>query len=229
MRTRVRRYCKESTCQCRRHRRLGFDPQVGKIPWRKKWQPTQYSCLGNHTDRGAWQATVHGITKSWTPLRRHIGTLEASVAARETRHVRSSGIEPVSSAVEMCSLNHWTTRQVPIILFFFFIFFYLFIFFNIILLIAANITKHLTCPDTNLKCLTYFNSLNSLDNPMEVVLMITTILQIRNMKHKKQVSPLLRSRAGILVPSQSKSVTRVCTINLQATGPHFSQTPVLTA
>ena len=28
---------KESTCQCRRCR---FDPWVGKIPWRRKWQPT---------------------------------------------------------------------------------------------------------------------------------------------------------------------------------------------
>ena len=26
--------------QCRRHRRPGFDPQVGKIPWRRPWQPT---------------------------------------------------------------------------------------------------------------------------------------------------------------------------------------------
>ena len=31
---------KESTCQCRRHRGCGFDPGVGKIPWRRKWQPT---------------------------------------------------------------------------------------------------------------------------------------------------------------------------------------------
>ena len=31
---------KELTCQCRRHRRLRFDPWFGKIPWRKKWQPT---------------------------------------------------------------------------------------------------------------------------------------------------------------------------------------------
>ena len=31
---------KESTCQCRRFRRLGFDPCVRKIPWRRKWQPT---------------------------------------------------------------------------------------------------------------------------------------------------------------------------------------------
>ena len=26
--------------QCRSHRRPGFDPWVGKIPWRRKWQPT---------------------------------------------------------------------------------------------------------------------------------------------------------------------------------------------
>jgi len=31
---------KESTCQCRRHRRGGFDLWVEKIPWRRKWQPT---------------------------------------------------------------------------------------------------------------------------------------------------------------------------------------------
>ena len=31
---------KESTCQCRRHKRHGFDPWVRKIPWRKAWQST---------------------------------------------------------------------------------------------------------------------------------------------------------------------------------------------
>ena len=30
----------ESTCQCRRCKRCRFDSWVGKIPWRKKWQPT---------------------------------------------------------------------------------------------------------------------------------------------------------------------------------------------
>ena len=28
--------------------------------------PLQYSFLENPTDRGAWQATVHEVTKSWT-------------------------------------------------------------------------------------------------------------------------------------------------------------------
>ena len=31
---------KEPTCQCRRHKRRGFDPWVKKIPWRRAWQPT---------------------------------------------------------------------------------------------------------------------------------------------------------------------------------------------
>jgi len=39
----IPRWCsgKESTCQCRRTKRYGFDPREGrKIPWRRKWQPT---------------------------------------------------------------------------------------------------------------------------------------------------------------------------------------------
>ena len=31
---------KEPTCQCRRHKRPGFDLWVGTIPWRGEWQPT---------------------------------------------------------------------------------------------------------------------------------------------------------------------------------------------
>ena len=36
------RWCsgKESTCQCRRHKKCRFDPWVRKIPWGRKWQPT---------------------------------------------------------------------------------------------------------------------------------------------------------------------------------------------
>ena len=31
--------------------------------WRRKWQPTPIFCLENAMDRGAWQATVHGVSK----------------------------------------------------------------------------------------------------------------------------------------------------------------------
>ena len=56
---------KGSACQCRRH---GFDPCVGKIPQRRKWQPTPIFLPGESHGRRAWQATVHGGHKSQTWL-----------------------------------------------------------------------------------------------------------------------------------------------------------------
>ena len=45
------------------YRRLKFDPWVGKIPWRRKWQPTPVFLPENSMAREAWQATVHEVTK----------------------------------------------------------------------------------------------------------------------------------------------------------------------
>ena len=44
-----------------------FSPWVGKIPWRRKWQPTPvFLQVYNPTDRGVWWATVHRIAESDT-------------------------------------------------------------------------------------------------------------------------------------------------------------------
>ena len=40
----------------------------GRSPGEGNGNPLQYSCLEDPTDRGAWWATVHGVTKSWTRL-----------------------------------------------------------------------------------------------------------------------------------------------------------------
>ena len=48
----------------------GDVPWVGKIPWRRKWQPIPVFLPGEPMDRGAWQATVHGVTKNQTRLER---------------------------------------------------------------------------------------------------------------------------------------------------------------
>ena len=40
-----------------------FDPWVRKILWGRKWHPLQYPCLGNPTDREAWQPTDHEVTE----------------------------------------------------------------------------------------------------------------------------------------------------------------------
>ena len=57
---------KELICQCRMHQRCRVDPWVGKITWRRKWQPTSVFLPGleNPIDRGAWWATVHGVAES---------------------------------------------------------------------------------------------------------------------------------------------------------------------
>ena len=49
---------------------MRFDPWVGKIPGGGHGNPHQYSCLENPMGRGAWRATVHGVTKRRTWLKR---------------------------------------------------------------------------------------------------------------------------------------------------------------
>ena len=48
---------------CLQRRRPGFNPCVGKIPWRGNWQPTPVSSPGKSMDTRAWRATVHGLTR----------------------------------------------------------------------------------------------------------------------------------------------------------------------
>ena len=47
---------------------LGLIPGSGRSPGEGNGNPLQYSCLENSMDRGAWWATVHGVTKSQTRL-----------------------------------------------------------------------------------------------------------------------------------------------------------------
>ena len=65
----------ESTCQCRRHGKLGFDPWVGKIPWRRKWQPTPVFLLG----KSQGQRSLMGYSP-W-------GCKESDVTDRLSMHV----------------------------------------------------------------------------------------------------------------------------------------------
>ena len=56
---------KESTCNAGD---AGSIPGLGKFSGEGNGSPLQYSCLKNPMDRGAWWATVHGVTKSQTQL-----------------------------------------------------------------------------------------------------------------------------------------------------------------
>ena len=56
---------KETTCSVGD---LGLIPGLGRSPGGGHGNPLQCSCLENSMDRGAWWATVHGVTKSQTRL-----------------------------------------------------------------------------------------------------------------------------------------------------------------
>ena len=56
---------KESACNSGD---LGSIPGSGRSPGERHGNPLQYLCLENSMDRGAWQATVHGVAKIQTRL-----------------------------------------------------------------------------------------------------------------------------------------------------------------
>ena len=56
---------KESSCNAGD---LGLIPGFGRYPGEGNSNPLQYSFLENSMDGGAWQATVHGVSKSQTGL-----------------------------------------------------------------------------------------------------------------------------------------------------------------
>ena len=58
---------KESVCNARD---LGSIPGSRRSPGDGNGNPLQYSCVENPMDRGAWQAKIHGVPKSWTHLKR---------------------------------------------------------------------------------------------------------------------------------------------------------------
>ena len=47
---------------------MGSIPGSGRYPGKGNGNPLQYFCLENSMDRGAWWATVHVVTQSWTQM-----------------------------------------------------------------------------------------------------------------------------------------------------------------
>ena len=91
--------------------RLAFDPWVGKIPWRRTWQPTSVFLPGESLGRGAWRATVCGVTKSWTRLSECTHTHTHTHTRRDCRPRQHAcplcrpDAPSLGSAVCVCSLQ----------------------------------------------------------------------------------------------------------------------------
>ena len=71
---------KESACNAGD---LSLIPESGRSPGEESGNPLQYSCLENPMDGGAWQATVHRVTKSQTRLSDFPFTLILMMRVRE--------------------------------------------------------------------------------------------------------------------------------------------------
>ena len=91
---------KEPACQFRRYKRCGFDPWVGKIPWRRTWQPTPVILPGKPHRQRNWQVTKsymslcgHRVTKTWD-------TTEATYT--HTAHIRKEALPCLSREILEC-------------------------------------------------------------------------------------------------------------------------------
>ena len=49
----------------------GLIPRTGRFPKEENSNPLQYVCLDNPMARGAWRATIMGVSKSWMQLSIH--------------------------------------------------------------------------------------------------------------------------------------------------------------
>ena len=82
---------------------LGLFPGSGRSPGGENGNPLQYSCLENPMDRGAWRATVHGVTKSRTwPKRPHPSIFSGIIRNCQVlaRHYGDSGLLGPSSTLQ---------------------------------------------------------------------------------------------------------------------------------
>ena len=61
---------KEPACQYRRRKRCRFDPRVGKISWRRTWQPTPVSLPGEFHRQRSLASCSPRVTQSGTQLNR---------------------------------------------------------------------------------------------------------------------------------------------------------------
>ena len=68
----------------------GSIPGSGRSPGEGHGNPLQYSCLENPMDRGAWRATVHGVTKSQNHCTSKHSTARSLPRIRRSRDKRQT-------------------------------------------------------------------------------------------------------------------------------------------
>ena len=93
---------KESTCQCRRNKRSGFNPWVRKISWRRAWKPSPVFLLGaSHGQRnlGGYSPCCHKESDTTEGLTQ--------------RHAAMLRMNPTIALVTDCGESPWQMSQIP--------------------------------------------------------------------------------------------------------------------
>ena len=83
------RWCngKESACQCRRYKRRGFHSLVGKIHWRRKWQPSPVFLPGeSHGQRSLAGYSPRGCKESDATEHTHAHTFQCALHDYNSKH-----------------------------------------------------------------------------------------------------------------------------------------------
>ena len=77
---------------------VGSIPGSERSPGRRNGNPLQYSCVGNPRDRGAWQATVHGVTRVGRnlPIKQLLGVQDTAETVRSGKRRQVSEETAVS-------------------------------------------------------------------------------------------------------------------------------------
>ena len=90
-------------------RDAGSIPGSGRSPRGRNGNPLQYSGQDNPMDRGAWWAPVHGVAKSWTPLKQ-LSTQAAHRYISSKRIHKSMGVIYTKFSTELASVEKWRER-----------------------------------------------------------------------------------------------------------------------
>ena len=96
----------------------GLTPGSGRSPGRGNGNLFQYSCLKNSKDRGAWQATVHGLAKRHTQLSMRTLTEENSESSslqrtqREYIYELSRRLSPDTTSASTLTLHFSASETV---------------------------------------------------------------------------------------------------------------------
>ena len=76
-----------------------------RLPGEGHGNPLQYSCQGDPMDRGAWQATVHGV--SWTQLRDYTITTKWAINPSLKKEVLFKGKQTKMKEKQILNRRFW--------------------------------------------------------------------------------------------------------------------------